>query len=158
MFLAATLTERLRENSTKRTFSCQTSNYFKNSAKHHKKYEERYMQGFRQGAMGAPPQKPVLRIRFILIWIRILGSVSWNNGSGSCSKYISPKYDLFCYLWGKYMYMSVNVSLIVLKKMYDFLMILVDFCENFPRFWLIFATRIRIRSKRIRIRNTARNT
>ena len=32
--------------------------------------------------------KSVFRIRFILIWIRILGSVSWNNGSGSesCSK------------------------------------------------------------------------
>ena len=26
--------------------------------------------------------------------------------------------------------MSVNISLIVLKKMYDILMILVDFCEN----------------------------
>ena len=68
----------------------------------------------------------MLRIRFILIWIRIriLGSVSWNNvsGSGSCSKsdlksgkyqlffyfffdkkYISPKYGLFCYLYGKYL-------------------------------------------------------
>ena len=51
-----------------------------------------------------------------LIWIRILGSVSGNDGSGSCSrsdlnsrkyqlifyfffylKYISPKNDLFCY-------------------------------------------------------------
>ena len=34
--------------------------------------------------------------------------------------------------------MSVNISLIVLKKMYDILMILGDFCGNFPRFWLIF--------------------
>ena len=81
----------------------------------------------------------MLQIRFILIWIRILGSVSWNNGSGSesCSKsdlksgkyqllfdffyykkYISPKYDLFCYLWGKYL--SVNIK-IVLKKCMIFL-------------------------------------
>ena len=28
--------------------------------------------------------------------------------------------------------MSVNISLIVLKKMYDILMIFVDFCWNFP--------------------------
>ena len=35
--------------------------------------------------------------------------------------------------------MSVNISLIVLKKMYDNVMILVDFlCGNFPWFWLIF--------------------
>ena len=34
--------------------------------------------------------------------------------------------------------MSVNISLIALKKLYDILMILVDFCGNFPRFWLIF--------------------
>ena len=36
--------------------------------------------------------------------------------------------------------MSVNISLIVL---YDILIILVDFCGNFSRFWLIFAIRIR---------------
>ena len=34
--------------------------------------------------------------------------------------------------------MSVNISLIVLKEMYDILMILVDFFFNFPRFYLIF--------------------
>ena len=34
--------------------------------------------------------------------------------------------------------MSVNISLIVLKKMYDILMILDDFCGQFPWFWLIF--------------------
>ena len=34
--------------------------------------------------------------------------------------------------------MSVNISLIVLKKMYDILMILVNFCGHFPGFWLIF--------------------
>ena len=35
--------------------------------------------------------------------------------------------------------MSVNT----MKKMCNILMILVDFCGNFPRFWLIFAIRIR---------------
>ena len=34
--------------------------------------------------------------------------------------------------------MSVNISLIVLKKMYDILMIFVDFCGKFPWFWPIF--------------------
>ena len=34
---------------------------------------------------------------------------------------------------------GVNISLIVLKKKkYDILMILVDFCGYFPGFWLIF--------------------
>ena len=56
--------------------------------------------------------------------------------------------------------MSVNISL--MKKMYDILMILVDFCGNYPWCWLIFCyplKRIRMtkmkRSKRIRSRNTA---
>ena len=39
-------------------------------------------------------------------------------------KYISLKYDLFCDLWGKYS--------CPLRKMYDRLMILVDFCGNYP--------------------------
>ena len=34
--------------------------------------------------------------------------------------------------------MLVNISLIVLKKMYDILMIFVDFCWNFPWFQAIF--------------------
>ena len=34
--------------------------------------------------------------------------------------------------------LSVNISLIVLKKIYGILMIFVDFRENFPWFWLIF--------------------
>ena len=38
--------------------------------------------------------------------------------------------------------MSVNISLIVLKKMYDILMIFVEIFHDFGRF---FATRIRIR-------------
>ena len=71
--------------------------------------------------------KAVLRIRFILIWIRIriLGSVSWNNGSGSCSKsdlksgkyqllfyffsikkYISPKYDMIFVIYRVNIYVS----------------------------------------------------
>ena len=37
----------------------------------------------------------VLRIHFILIWIRILGSASWNNGSNSKSDQKSEKYQLF---------------------------------------------------------------
>ena len=41
--------------------------------------------------------------------------------------------------------MSVNISLIVLKKMYDILMILVDFCESFHDFGQFFATQNRIR-------------
>ena len=66
--------------------------------------------------------------------------------------------------------MSVNISLIVLKKMYDILMIFVDFCWNFPWFWLIFCYPDPFHwsrswsgwpkwnwSKRIRIRNTAYN-
>ena len=32
------------------------------------------------------------------------------------------------------------------EKMYDILMIFVDFCWNFPWFWPIFSTRIRIRN------------
>ena len=35
-------------------------------------------------------------------------------------------------------FMSVNISLIVLKKNYGILMNFVDFRENFPWFWLIF--------------------
>ena len=41
----------------------------------------------------------MLRIRFILIWIRILGSVSWNNGSGSKSDLKSEKYQLMFYFF-----------------------------------------------------------
>ena len=108
------------------------------------------------GIQGYNPEsripKLVLRIRFILIWIRILGSVTWNTGSCSESdpEYqllfylfflkkicISPKYDLLCYLWGK-IFMSVNISFIVLKKnvwysndfgwfMWKFSIILADF-------------------------------
>ena len=74
------------------------------------------------------------------------------------------KNDLFCYLWGKYLW-PLNTSLIFLKKIYDILMILVDFCGKFPRFWHIFATQIRFhvteldpdpadQMKRVRIRNT----
>ena len=42
--------------------------------------------------------------------------------------------------------MSVNISLIVLEKMYDILMILVEIFHDFG--WL-FATRIRIRNTEI---------
>ena len=42
---------------------------------------------------------PVLRIRFILIWIWILGSGSWNNGSGSKSDLKSGKYQLWFYFF-----------------------------------------------------------
>ena len=38
----------------------------------------------------------------------------------------------------------------VLKKIYDILMIFVDSCYNFPWFWLIFATRIRIRQTKMK--------
>ena len=66
--------------------------------------------------------------------------------------------------------MSVNISLIVLKKIYDILMILLIYVEIFHIFGWFFATRIgsgsvslkriRIRltkMKRIRIRNTKMN-
>ena len=62
------------------------------------------------------PFKPVFRIRFILIFrIRYFTKRIRGSGSGSCSKsdlksgkyfykkYISPKNDLFCYLWSKYL-------------------------------------------------------
>ena len=52
----------------------------------------------------------VLRIRFILIRIRILLQIRPKIEKISTfvplflnKKYISPKYDLFCYLWGKYL-------------------------------------------------------
>ena len=69
----------------------------------------------------------VFQIRLILIWIRIriLGSVSCNNGSCSKSDLKSEKYDLFCYLWSKYL--SVNISLKVLKKCMIFLWFLLKF-------------------------------
>ena len=58
--------------------------------------------------------------------------------------------------------MSVNISIIVLKKMYDILMIFVEIFHDFGRF---FATRIRFmkrirltKMKRIRIRNTGWET
>ena len=41
----------------------------------------------------------VLRIRFILIWIRILGSVSWNNGSCFKSDLKSREYQLLFYFF-----------------------------------------------------------
>ena len=98
----------------------------------------------------------VLRIRFILIWIRILRSVSWNNGSGSCSKsdLKSGKYQLLCYfffykniflrnmicfvIYGVNIYVSKHNLIVLRKNMYDILMIFADFCWNFPWFWLIF--------------------
>ena len=97
----------------------------------------------------------VLWIRFILIWIRILRSVSWYNGSGSCSesdlksrkyqfkkkfykKNISPKKIICFVIYGVNYLCPLNISLIFLKKKFDILMILVDFCGNFPWFWLIF--------------------
>ena len=40
------------------------------------------------------------------------------------------------------------------EKMYDNLVILIDFCGNFPLFWLIFCYPDPFPDKRIRIRNT----
>ena len=53
-------------------------------------------------------RRAVLRIRFILIWIRIqirpkIGKISTFVILFLYEKYISPKYDLFCYLWGRYL-------------------------------------------------------
>ena len=49
----------------------------------------------------------VFRIRFILIWIRILFQIWPKIGKISTfffyKKCISPEYDLFCYLWSKYL-------------------------------------------------------
>ena len=58
--------------------------------------------------------QPVLRIRFILIWIRILGSVSWNNGSGSgsCSK-SDPKISTFVNFF-------FSIKIIILRNMICF--------------------------------------
>ena len=51
---------------------------------------------------------------------------------------------MICVLFMGSIYMSVNISLIVLKKMYDILIILVDFC-GIHDFGGFYATRIRIR-------------
>ena len=41
--------------------------------------------------------------------------------------------------YGKYLCpRALNISLIFMKKIYDIHKILVDFCGNFPGFWLIF--------------------
>ena len=109
------------------------------------------MLNFTPGPGAAWLLKSVLRIRFILIWI--LGSVSWNNGSCSKSDLKSEKYQLLFYFFfykniflrymicfvinGVNIYVSKH-NLIVLKKMYDILMIFADFCWNFPWYWLIF--------------------
>ena len=79
----------------------------------------------------------VLWIHFILIWIQIRRSVSWNSGSGSDQKlkkiltffpyffnheYNTQNYDFFCCLWAFYSYMYI-------KQKSDFFCkgILVDF-------------------------------
>ena len=90
--------------------------------------------------------KPVLPIRFILIWIRILlwiGSekipIFFFFLTFSIKSIFLQK--MICYviyiLWGKYL-CPLNKSYLFLKKMYDILLVLVDFCGNFPWFWLIF--------------------
>ena len=92
----------------------------------------------------------VFRIRFILIWIRILGSVSWNNRTGSKSDLKSGKYQLFfsiknIFLRNMIYFVIYGVNIYVSKHKFnsfeknvwysnDF----VDFCWNFPLFWLIF--------------------
>ena len=101
----------------------------------------------------------MLKIRFILIWIRILGSVSWNSGScsgsGSCSisDLKSGKYKLLFYFFSiKNIFLRNMIRFVIyvvnfyvckhkfnsLKKMYDILMNFVDFHGNFPWFWLIY--------------------
>ena len=110
--------------------------------------------------------KPVLRIRFILIWIRIIGSVSWNNGSGSCSEsdLKSGKYQLLFYfffsikkniflrnmiyfvIYGVNIYVSKHKFITVLRKKYMiFLWFSLIFVEIFHGFGWFFATRIWIR-------------
>ena len=94
------------------------------------------LRGFSSPGSGKKPGS--LEIHFILIWIRILEYVSWNNRSrsGSCSesdlksrkkkicftffyyKYISPKNYLFCYMWGKYL-CPLNLCLIYKKNVSD---------------------------------------
>ena len=93
--------------------------------------------------------------RSVSFWYRSgSGSVLWNNGSCSKSDLKSGKYQpLFYYfflykisfskIWSVlsfmgWIFMSVNISLIVLKKMYDIPMFWVDFCRNCPWFYLIF--------------------
>ena len=79
------------------------------------------------------------------------GSVSFWYGSGSCtiSDLQSGKYQLL-FLQNMIYFVSYGVNIYVSKhkfnrfeKMYEILMILVDFCGNFHDFGWIFATRIR---------------
>ena len=101
----------------------------------------------------------MFRIRFILIRIRILGSVLWNNGSssgsGSCSrsdlklrKYqlflilffkniFLQKNDMFGYLWGKYL-CPLNKSLIFSKKCMIFLVFFGRFLWKFSMIKAVF--------------------
>ena len=124
----------------------------------------------------------MFRIRFNLIRIRIIGSVSWNNGFGSgsgpgscsrsdrkyqlwkkivfCLKYISPKNDLFCYLLGKYLCLLNKKSIFSKNVWYScdfggFLRKFSMILANFSATRIRFGKRIR-EMKRIRIRNTAK--
>ena len=72
--------------------------------------------------------------------------------------------NMICFVIYGVIFMSVNISLIVLKIMYDILMILVDFGGHFPWFLVIFCypdpesfhwSGSGSELKRIRIRNTA---
>ena len=113
-----------------------------------------------------------IRLILIWIWIRFL-----DDGSGFhkksrkyqifvyLRKIISPKNDMFCSVWGKYL-CPLNKSWIFFEKIYYILVILVDFCRllKFSWFWLNFllpgSGKIRFRfcfMKRIRIRNTEVN-
>ena len=54
-----------------------------------------------------------------------------------CTKYISPKTCSVLIFMVK-IFMSVKHKFNIFEKIYDVLMILVDFCGNSPWFWLIF--------------------
>ena len=110
----------------------------------------------------------MLRIRFILIWIRIPGSGSYSESFLKSRKYqlffLSKIY--FSKKWSILLFMGKYLTLLFLNKMYDIYS--YDFCGNFRDFSWFFATWIRIwirfmeadpdpkwnGSKRIRIRNT----
>ena len=112
----------------------------------------------------------VFRIRFIWIWIRIqvLGSVWWDNGSGSFSRsdLNAENTNVFFYFFflSKIYFSKKTICFVIKKKI-----IFSKKCMLFLWFWLIFeeifqdfggffATRIRLtKIKRIRTRNTVTN-